>query len=293
MALGPVTVLKVPHSFFAMGRTAFDGNGSGKLADARHLTVTSIQNTVKSIPSRDEFSPPSIAQIKMRLMVLWANSGRAFLELEFADDVEMGEEIAGPLREWVSTVLRAEATEAELARHQLPLGSWDEQTGRNDSWDREGSLVLQWGLGLIPVLTTWDTEMEASEALEDFFDFPNPQSWRPDLKLRAFDELDALGMRYETCLWRSRRSEADIYTLKLMSRAHSIGTISLASDGDLALSDGRSFASIDEQEAGHIVSIVQERLEACNWICGHEPNWDLLSPDTVVSWLWDETGGPG
>jgi len=35
-------------------------------------------------------------------------------------------------------------------------------------------------------------------------------------------------------------------------------------------------------------SIQCERLEGLNWLCGQDADWDQITADTIVSWLWDK-----
>ena len=80
----------------------------------------------------------------------------------------------------------------------------------------------------------------------------------------------------------------DDYRKKLMRRAATLGQVTLAADGDLALSDGRSLLELSEEEQAQLGSIQFERLEGLNWLRGQEENWDMITADTIVNWLWDK-----
>jgi hypothetical protein len=222
-------------------------------------------------------------------MVLWANSGRAFLEDEYRDEPESGEEFVEPLRRWVLSKLGGEATEAEQARHALPLGDWITQEVVDDSWDREGGHMLAWALGLTAP-PPWDEMLAWGEFAEEFFGFPEPDAWGNDLRLRSIEEIEELAKGYETRYWRIRCSMDDNpeYVFKLLGRAAQLGHVELASDGDLLTTGGESLGAVDLGRFEKISSVVLERLKGLNWLCGQEAGWDDIRENTIVGWLWDE-----
>jgi Domain of unknown function (DUF4272) len=237
----------------------------------------------------DGYNPPSIERIRLRLMVLAANGARSHAESHFNDSpVEWTEDIAY-LEEYVLAQLSDELTEAERNQHQAKAGTWDERMIVADSWDREATAPLLWALG-IQRRTQWHTDREIWDEL---FDWPDLKTWRPDAKVIPLRDIDDEQRIYETIYWRIRSREnptkQDLeYSRKLMGRAAKLNYVTLAHDGDLANLDGVSISNWDSDSHHHAISIVMERLHALNWLIGQEPDWDMITRDTVVNWLWDE-----
>ena len=233
--------------------------------------------------------PPSVERVKLRLMVLWANGGRGYLEGMLATDRAPAEDHIAGLKEWVFRELSSELTEQEAARHRLPVGAWTPKQRVDYSWDMEANATVCWALGLVNEFPKWDEEVDELEI--ELFDFPSASTWRSDLSLRPLAEIEEQAKSVEAKYWRIRTPEpgavASPYCKKLMGRAAKLGQVKLAVDGDLALSDGRSVASASEDELQHLRSIQTERLAGLNWLCGHDPNWDMITADTIVGWLWD------
>lgn len=246
-------------------------------------------------PIDEEEIPPSIDRVKRRLMVFWANGFRAYLE-------DSGEPDAGEtwmtVSSWVLGPVHWEMTERELAMHRLPFGSWSERQIIDASWNREAAVGLEWALGLRDEMPGWNEPVRLCDATEDFYDAPDPLLWRPELSLRHPRQIEFQAASVEAAYWRIRMgNEQTEYGLKLMGRASRLGQVSLAADGDLALADGRSVASIGEDELSQARSTASERLQGLNWLCGHDPDWDGVAANTIVGWLWDDNwtepeGGP-
>lgn len=239
----------------------------------------------------DPCIPPTAAEARRRLMVLWANEGRSFLEQEYADDPSEGEGRARDLRTWLNTSLHESATAPELARHAMPFGSWPQRFVIDDWWDHEAAVAVQWALGLSDSIPCWDVGGELHEATQEFFEFPEPSAWYPILTLRDPEEIEQMAQSYEARYWRIRvldQSEDHTYARKLMGRAQKLGQVDLAPDGDLAMSDGTSILDADADHLALTTSIVIRRLHALNWLCGHDPDWDMIACNTIVGWLWDE-----
>lgn len=237
------------------------------------------------------WTPPSSDAARRRLMVLWANFGRSYIENDIAEGRGLGDKPFEQLQAWLLGPLRHDATPGEIARHEMALGEWPPRLIMNDYWDCEAAIVLQWALGLEDQLPAWDRTDEWAEATDDFFDFPDPSTWRSELTLRSSDEIEQMARSYEARYWRirsSERPEQEAYGKKLMARAHQLGQVELAPDGDLAFSDGTSIMDAPAESRQAVTSIVIERLQALNWLCGQEASWDDVTCDTIVSWLWDE-----
>ena len=223
-------------------------------------------------------------------MVLWANGCRSYLEGCFvADSAESGHRIP-KLEAWVERELAAELTSAEAKRHLLGPGTWTKMQTVEDSWDCEAAASLSWAVGLRKRYPSWDKQ--AFDLGYDCLDAPAAKGWHPDLAFRPKSHIDRQAMSVEAKYWRILSCEpgepADAYRKKLMRRAAELGQVKLASDGDLALTDGTSVARLSEIELGALGSICSERLTGLNWICGWDEDWDMVTADTAVTWLWDE-----
>lgn len=222
-------------------------------------------------------------------MVLWANAARGSAELNYCEDVALWTPRIEGLRAWVLDKLAAELSRAEIARHRMGPGEWKEQEAINDCWDQEAAVSLGWALGLLDEYPAWD---QPGEMPVDFFEYPAPESWRPDLSLRSPEEIENQAMIVETHYWRirvpDRKPSGTEYGRKLMGRAAALGHVRLAEDGDLALSDGSSFKGLSEEDLDTLRSVQTERLQGLNWLSGHDEDWDNVTSDTIVSWLWDK-----
>ncbi len=220
-------------------------------------------------------------------MMLWANGGRSHLEAMIAEGNEAHEDLPR-LQAWVTNQLSEFATEGERARHARPAGRWSEVEIINDSWDREAASMVAWAVGLVMKAPAWNESMSWPSESDDFYEFPESATWHGELALRDPEAIEQLAQTYEVIHWRLRSVDDLGYAKKLLKRASQLGQITLAKDEDLALSDGRSIAEVSQDEMGTLVSIVVERHQALNWLCGQDPDWDEISCDTIVSWLWDE-----
>lgn len=225
-------------------------------------------------------------------MMLWANAGRSYLEEEYVATPSEGQDKADALCGWVLSALDDEATVGEKALHQKLLGTWTEREIIDNSWDTQAAPPLYWAFGLLPQVPAWDAALHWDKRTDDFYEFPNPELWRPQLTLRRPDEVEEVAKAHETCYWRIRSQdswpESQAYVKKLLRRASRLGHVVLGSDGDLKVSDGRSLSELNESEFQIVGSVVVERLSALNWLCGQEESWDDITADTIVSWLWDE-----
>lgn len=237
----------------------------------------------------EPLTPPSPERVKARLMLLCANWLRSGWEMGDGEGLPDPEEI----RAWVER-LAPEATPEDIANHALPVGDWSQQQVINGTWAGQSGGALEWGLGLKDELEPWDESSWWTDEVQDGFqDFPDPQTWRPDLVLRGAEEIEREAMVIETCLWRLRpgreiRPHAVEYVKKLLARAADLGHVTLAPDGDLLCSDGRSLADRSDDEANRIQSLLTEKLQALNWLCGQEENYTDVTANTIVGWLWDQ-----
>jgi hypothetical protein len=236
-----------------------------------------------------EYQPPSIERVKLRLMVLAANGARVFAENMFLESPEEWTENIAELRAYVNTELVSELTADEKARHDAPAGAWSESDLLQDSWDREATAPLLWALG-IQERTHWQHDRPI---WDEIFDWPEMKTWRPEAKLLSLDKIDDEQRMYEAIYWRIRAREGESkshidYVRKLMGRSAKLKHITIASDGDLANLEGVSVSSWNESFMNHTTSLVMERMQALNWLIGQESDWDKITLDTVVNWLWDE-----
>jgi hypothetical protein len=240
----------------------------------------------------DAWSPPSAERVRKRLMMLWANAGRSYLEVEYQEGPGSAPQTTDQLRAWVLAKLADEATAAERERHARPLGSCSTQELIDNSWDTPAASMLVWGLGVIDRTPEWEVGMDWHEATHEFFDFPDPATWPVGLAPRSPAEMEREAMAYEARYWRIRGGfhdgKKESYVKKLLRRSPILGHTRISADGDFALSDGGSFANLPEERRSEIRSTVMERLHALIWLCGQEESWDDITTDTIVSWLWDE-----
>jgi hypothetical protein len=237
------------------------------------------------------WNPPTADLARARLMVLWANCVRANVEMELKQGDPENRELGDGIRKWISGPLRKYVTSAELERHRTKLGSWPDHQVTQDWWDIDSAGILAWALGLIDEAPKWDEYFEWPEFRHELREFPDPHKWRNELKLKSADELEKASQSYEVLYWRLRdpAEKADEqYVKKLLGRASSLGQVQLAADGDLAFSDGKSVSKSKRVRVSYATSIVMERLQALNWLCGRDTDWDMVTRDTIVSWLWDE-----
>lgn len=124
-------------------------------------------------------------------------------------------------------------------------------------------------------------------------DFQDPSALPEGLSLRRLEVIEREAQVVETCFWRIRAglrlTESDCeYVLKLLGRAAQLGYVHLAPDGDLLCSNGKSLGEQTADSFQLLGSMCKERLQALNWMCGQNPEYDEVTSDTIVYWLWDE-----
>ncbi len=242
------------------------------------------------VPPEQEWFPPTADTVRRRLVILWCNAGRSHFENEHLNKRDVDLEIFEKIKNWLSGPLSSDATSREIDRHKAEIGAYTSQERVNDWWDQEAAVVLQWALGMSENLPAWDTYGEWDERTDELFDLADPLNWQLGRTLRSPDEIESIAQSYEARYWRIRdMNRGDpAYARKLMGRAHQLGQVELASDGELAFSDGSSVIDGDDDKLSIVTSIVIERLHALNWLCGQDSDWDSITCDTIVSWLWDE-----
>lgn len=230
------------------------------------------------------WTPPDDQTVRYRLMILWANYVRSYVE-EDKDPAKV--DLAIGASKWVLEKLWGYATARELEAHAIPFGGWSNQQVIDYSWSQQGGIIVAWALGLEDGLPGWDEATGFGQSVWELESLPDPANWRTDLRVRPVAQIEAMAVLYETCYWRLRCQLND-YVYKLVGRAHRLGTIQLAADGDLATTGGRSVAEFDADEHSHATSLLSERLEACNWLVGQDEDWDSVAANTIVGWLWDD-----
>ncbi len=233
--------------------------------------------------------PPTFERIKKRIFTLWTNGARGYAETVFSSDPGTWKGRIEELEAWASMTFIDEMTDAERKLHSLPPGDWTERAQIDCYWDHEALTSLLWATRWLKDFPAWHVE---NVVPLDLFDFPNLEQWGHELVLIPPDEIETQAMITETCYWRLRSDsispgpEMDEYGRKLMRKAAEFGHVKLATDGDLALTDGRSYKLLSDEENRLAVSCLMERLQGLNWLCGHEEDWDQVTIDTSVSWLW-------
>ncbi|MBS1713347.1 MAG: hypothetical protein JST30_03330 [Armatimonadetes bacterium] len=238
--------------------------------------------------------PPTLERVTKRLCVLWANTFRSYIESERNSDPKFWDGEVECLRDWLFKHCASELTGRERARHHLGAGSWERRDIIADSWDRQAAVPLLWATRALDPLPAWDFPLGWEEVGIDTSEFPDFTSFCKG-PILPIEELEEAGRVMETVYWRLRTPIEDSrdgdYRRMLMGRAAALGHVLLANDGDLALSDGRSVATLDDEEVETVWGVAMERLYGLNWLCGQEEDWDLVTADTVVDWLWDENWG--
>lgn len=236
-----------------------------------------------------ECAPPSEQRVKRRIMVLWANSARSYAEEVHQENTDLWGERIGDLNKWLFTHLADDLTAREAQLHPAPLGTWAEHDMLQYSWDQEATVPLRWALGLLPQMPNWDERLDGDF---DFASLPQPDAWEPLARLRPRGEVETQAMIVETAYWRLRNHllhpDQGPYARKLMGRAAKLGHIRLDPTGDLARTDGSSAIQASQAELSSLISPLTERLQGLNWLAGHDSDWDEITCDSIVGWLWDD-----
>ena len=232
---------------------------------------------------------PSQSQVVARFLCRIAMVMR--VDVEEATDTEDAQEFEATLRDWVEGELKPWLAPSELEILLAPRGSLDDDQAVDASWAAESALALGWCLNVVD-LPPYDEQGTLGDIAEGIWPGITIAEYEPTTELRSPDEIEELAMQAELVLWRLRTDEMDkseatkAYAKKLMARAVDSGNISQLISDDLPLR-GRGLAKASESLRSEVMSISIERLTALNWALGQETEWDDVTTDSAVSWLWD------
>ena len=231
-----------------------------------------------------ELIPPAVERVTARALVLVAITCRSSLE---ADAREPGAEA---LRQQIVAWLRAVGIDRELEDRErmmleAPLGSLDQRTVINASWEGEGAAVLAWALGKyeLPRYDQIVVSPDVGDALGFLGDRSSSVLAAP--RLRRADQIDDLREKMFALHWRLRefslrRARLDFAKL---ARECSFGPLDIRGleliNGDLAI-DGRSLLDVAEDRWHECLSIAAERHRASNWLAGFETVYSEVTADT-------------
>ncbi len=218
--------------------------------------------------------PPTPARVARRALVLSAIVWRASLEQEKA------RRRAARLQQHLLAWLERHELEGELEEqeHDLliaPLGSLTRQQAIDASWRSEGLAVLGWALDAseLPPHDEQADPQAVAVALGFLEDDEPPRALEAP-RLRAPDELEAMGRRLQALHWRLREFMQRPVLIDFEAGAveatqvtgPDLAGLSLV-EGDLSIR-GKSLVAADPDVVGEVASIAVERLRALRWLLG-------------------------
>lgn len=227
---------------------------------------------------------PSPERVAARAIVLSAVTCRGSIE---KDANERGaEKLRKSTVDWLYRIgADREMESQELALLSTPLGELEKKRARDATWVSEGLVVLAWALRRAP-LPVFHVECEPSDVanaigfLADRGDtiLANPQ-------LREANEITVEWEKYLTLHWRLRQFSIEPGIMDLVAYVSScewgplrLNDIGLC-DGDLAV-EGVRIDRLEYFEFRRVLSLVQERHRAFNWLRGWDPVYSEVTTDT-------------
>jgi hypothetical protein len=234
----------------------------------------------------DEFTPipPTAERVAARAMVLSAVSCRGAIEKDAGKPG--AEELRQQILPWLEQIGAADELEpAEKTLISTPLGELDRKRSMNASWQSEGMHVLAWALHcakLHPVHIQCDPAEIANE-----MGFLGDRDRTPMQSpiMRKTVEIEKWADTYLTLHWRLRLLESDPGPKDFVScvAACTWGPLRLDQlelvNNDIAI-DGVLIDQLDFNKYRTILSIVQERHQAFNWLLGFEQLYSQVTTDT-------------
>jgi hypothetical protein len=216
--------------------------------------------------------------------VLSAVSCRALIEEDL--DKPGAEELRKDVVEWLTRIgVASEMEQSEAAVLSTPLGSLDKKTTVDATWMSEGMVVLAWALGCVS-LPAFYAECEPSE-VANAMGFLGEQKTtvlrRP--QLRDSGEISIAEETYLTLHWRLRQFDIEPGPMDFAAYVSSCkwGPLRLDQlelcEGDLAV-EGVRIDRLDYGTFRRILSIVQERHRAFNWLIGWNSVYSQVTTDT-------------
>lgn len=227
---------------------------------------------------------PTAERVAARAMVLSAVSCRGAIEKEA--DKPGAEELRKRILPWLEQIGVADELEPhESGLIATPLGQLDQRRSIDASWRSEGMAVLGWSLysaELPPVYTQCDPAGTAN-----FLGFLCGRECTPlrSPKMHDAAEIEMWADTYLTLHWRLRLLKSDPGQKDFVScvRECKWGPLRLdlleIKDDDVAIK-GIRIDKLDLDTRQTIVSIVQERHTAFNWLLGFESVYSEVTVDT-------------
>jgi hypothetical protein len=170
-----------------------------------------------------------------------------------------------------------------------PVMTLTERECIQGSWASENVAVLLWALSREELLP-YDRKFDSEICLDLVYADTKVAEFAQESTLRDPSELELQALTTETVFWRLRvgsDTENIDYAKKLMRRATILGHLPALIEDDLPIR-GKPCSRANPADFQEVVSIASERLRALNWLMGQEKNWDDVTADTVVQWLWDD-----
>ena len=228
--------------------------------------------------------PPTADRVARRALVLAAVACRSAIEGDATNP--RAEAFRREVLDWLRDAgAEEEAEPDELALLRAPLGSLDERQVIDASWRGEGLGVLAWALGRyeLPSYQHTVTPPEVADRLG--FMTPDAALLVQHATLRDAEELEALASRLLAVHWRLRDFSLRPVHMDFASFAPTawFGPLDVTglefAGGDLAI-DGRPLMDVGEARWRECMSIVRERQQAANWLCGQQTLYSEVSCDT-------------
>ena len=229
-------------------------------------------------------TPPDHNRVAARALVLAAVSCRGLIE---QDSERTGaEELRQRIVAWLESVGTASELESdESVLLSIPLGKLDRKATMDATWRSEGMVVLAWALHFAQ-LPRFHAQCEPSDVANElgFLDERQNTALRSP-RLRAPDEIEKWADIYLTLHWRLRRFSLRPDAMDFVTYVSECtwGPLRLDGleiiDGELAV-EGVRIDRLEYDRFRQLLSIVQERHQAFNWLLGFEPIYSQVTTDT-------------
>lgn len=232
----------------------------------------------------DDLRPPRALRVANRALVLAGLSCRGIIEAD--SDAPGAEQLRVSVRDWwdaVGVVSESEADELRIV--ETPLGALSEQDARNAGWRSEGLAALSWALGITPLPEFWRQCDPSAVANALGFLHPPEATVAAAASLRPSEEIEHWTDAYLTLHWRLRefRQRPVAIDFEKFVAECKWGPLTLAElptvNRDLSI-DGVAIAEWPQDQFRCVLSIVQERHQALNWLLGYEEIYSEVTTDT-------------
>lgn len=234
----------------------------------------------------DEFDPvpPTTARVAARAMVLAAVSCRGIIEKDAGKSG--AEELRQRIFPWLERIgVASELEPDEFKLISTPLGQLNRKKATNASWRSEGMVVLAWALHCAKRPTV-HLQCDPSDIANEM-GFLDDREKTPVLSpfLRDAIEIEKWADTYLTLHWRLRLITSDPGPKDFLSCVAGVawGTLRLDElelmNRDIAI-EGVPIDQLDFSTYRTMLSIVQERHQAFNWLLGLESVYSAVTTDT-------------